>query len=94
MWSFRQPVGATNRVLWIITKLQSSLWTWLLYITGSLENNHYWAALESMKDFNPMFTNCYTYNKPTGDGTNAGKDLPAQSGISATKGARICGGHP
>lgn len=36
-------------------------------IKKRLENNYYWCADECIQDFNAMFTNCYTYNKPGED---------------------------
>lgn len=36
-------------------------------IKKRLENNYYWCADECIQDFNAMFNNCYTYNKPGED---------------------------
>lgn len=36
-------------------------------IKKRLENCYYWSAKECIRDFNQMFTNCYTYNTPTED---------------------------
>ena len=36
-------------------------------IKRRLETNHYHSAQECIQDFNQMFTNCYTYNKPGED---------------------------
>ena len=36
-------------------------------IKKRLENSYYWMARECIQDFNTMFTNCYTYNKPGED---------------------------
>lgn len=33
-------------------------------IKKRLESNFYRSAQDCIKDFNQMFTNCYTYNKP------------------------------
>uniref|UniRef100_A0A672J5A4 Bromo domain-containing protein n=1 Tax=Salarias fasciatus TaxID=181472 RepID=A0A672J5A4_SALFA len=32
-------------------------------IKKRLENNYYYSSSECMRDFNTMFTNCYTYNE-------------------------------
>merc|ERR1719312_1673405 len=37
-------------------------------IKKRLDNNYYWSAMECIKDFNTVFTNCYVYNK-------AGEDI-------------------
>lgn len=36
-------------------------------IKKRLENNYYWCADECIQDFNALFSNCYTYNKPGED---------------------------
>lgn len=36
-------------------------------IKKRLENNYYQNAQECIQDFNQMFINCYTYNKPGED---------------------------
>ena len=36
-------------------------------IKRRLENNYYKKAEDCIQDFNLMFTNCYTYNRPTED---------------------------
>lgn len=33
-------------------------------IKKRLDSNFYRSAQDCIKDFNQMFTNCYTYNKP------------------------------
>lgn len=32
-------------------------------INKRLQNQYYWQALDCIKDFNTMFTNCYVYNR-------------------------------
>lgn len=36
-------------------------------IKKRLENCYYWNADECLQDFNTLFNNCYTYNKPGED---------------------------
>ncbi|KAK2114952.1 Bromodomain containing protein 3 [Saguinus oedipus] len=63
-WPFHQPVDAIKLNLpdyHQIIKHPMDMGT----IKKRLENNYYWSASECMRDFNTMFTNCYTYNKPT-----------------------------
>ena len=36
-------------------------------IKTRLETQYYFSAKECIQDFNQMFTNCYTYNKPGED---------------------------
>ncbi|KAM7388725.1 hypothetical protein PAMP_024882 [Pampus punctatissimus] len=65
-WPFRQPVDAVALRLpdyyTIITNPMD-----LSTIKKRLQNKYYWQALECMKDFNTMFTNCYMYNRPGDD---------------------------
>ncbi|XP_049909115.1 bromodomain-containing protein 3a isoform X1 [Epinephelus moara] len=65
-WPFYTPVDAVRLGLpdyhTIITSPMD-----LGTIKQRLENNYYWSASECMQDFHKMFTNCYSYNKPTDD---------------------------
>ncbi|XP_044217523.1 bromodomain testis-specific protein isoform X3 [Thunnus albacares] len=65
-WPFRQPVDAVALRLpdyyTIITNPMD-----LSTIKKRLQNKYYWQALECIKDFNTMFTNCYMYNRPGDD---------------------------
>ncbi|XP_072244856.1 bromodomain testis-specific protein [Leuresthes tenuis] len=65
-WPFRQPVDAVTLCLpdyyAIITHPMD-----LSTIKKRLQNRYYWEAIECMKDFNTMFTNCYVYNRPGDD---------------------------
>lgn len=36
-------------------------------IKKRLETNYYYCAEDCIQDFNLMFTNCYTYNRPSED---------------------------
>ncbi|XP_034951015.1 homeotic protein female sterile-like isoform X2 [Chelonus insularis] len=65
-WPFQQPVDAKNLNLpdyHKIIKQPMDLGT----IKKRLENTYYWSGSECTHDFNTMFSNCYTYNKPGED---------------------------
>ncbi|KAM4549143.1 bromodomain testis-specific protein [Odontesthes bonariensis] len=65
-WPFRQPVDAVALCLpdyYTIVTHPMDLST----IKKRLQNRYYWEAIECMKDFNTMFTNCYVYNRPGDD---------------------------
>ncbi|VVC42045.1 Hypothetical protein CINCED_3A017924 [Cinara cedri] len=65
-WPFHQPVDASKLNLpdyHKVIKTPMDLGT----IKKRLENNYYWCADECIQDFNTMFSNCYTYNKPGED---------------------------
>ncbi|XP_068508282.1 bromodomain testis-specific protein isoform X1 [Syngnathus scovelli] len=65
-WPFRQPVDAIELHLpdyYTIIKNPMDMGT----IKKRLQNKYYWKAMECIQDFNTMFTNCYTYNKPEDD---------------------------
>ncbi|XP_076016084.1 bromodomain-containing protein 3-like isoform X3 [Genypterus blacodes] len=65
-WPFHTPVDAVKLGLPDYHKIITSPMD-LGTIRKRLENNYYWSAAECMQDFNTMFTNCNTYNKPTDD---------------------------
>lgn len=65
-WPFHQPVDAQKLNLpdyYKIIKHPMDMGT----IKKRLESNFYRSAQDCIKDFNQMFTNCYTYNKPGED---------------------------
>ncbi|XP_024865748.1 bromodomain testis-specific protein isoform X5 [Kryptolebias marmoratus] len=65
-WPFQQPVDAVALCLpdyYTIITTPMDLST----IKRRLQNRYYWEALECVKDFSTMFTNCYVYNQPGDD---------------------------
>ncbi|XP_030584258.1 bromodomain testis-specific protein isoform X2 [Archocentrus centrarchus] len=65
-WPFHQPVDAVGLCLpdyYTIITNPMDLGT----IKKRLKNRYYWQALDCVKDFNAMFTNCYVYNQPGDD---------------------------
>ncbi|XP_050524118.1 bromodomain-containing protein 3-like isoform X2 [Daktulosphaira vitifoliae] len=65
-WPFHQPVDAMKLNLpdyHKVIKCPMDLGT----IKKRLENCYYWNADECLQDFNTLFNNCYTYNKPGED---------------------------
>ncbi|KAF2904808.1 hypothetical protein ILUMI_01373 [Ignelater luminosus] len=62
-WPFKQPVNVIKLNLpdyyAVITQPMD-----FGSIKKRLENNYYWSATECIHDFNTVFTNCYTYNRP------------------------------
>lgn len=65
-WPFHQPVDAHKLNLpdyYKIIKHPMDMGT----IKKRLDSNFYRSAQDCIKDFNQMFTNCYTYNKPGED---------------------------
>uniref|UniRef100_A0A8D8LRN1 Bromodomain-containing protein 2 n=2 Tax=Cacopsylla melanoneura TaxID=428564 RepID=A0A8D8LRN1_9HEMI len=65
-WPFHQPVDAIKLNLPDYHKVINHPMD-LGTIKKRLENNYYWSGKEAINDFNKMFTNCYTYNKPLED---------------------------
>ena len=62
-WPFHQPVDSVQLNLpdyYKIIKHPMDMGT----IKKRLESNYYYSAQECIQDFQRMFTNCYTYNKP------------------------------
>ncbi|KAM5147827.1 bromodomain testis-specific protein [Mantella aurantiaca] len=73
-WPFQQPVDAAKLNLpdyYRIIKNPMDLST----IRKRLEYNYFTNAMDCMKDFNTMFTNCYIYNKPGDDIVLMGQEL-------------------
>ncbi|XP_068599693.1 bromodomain testis-specific protein [Brachionichthys hirsutus] len=65
-WPFHQPVDAVALRLpdyYTIITNPMDLGT----INKRLQNKYYWQALECIRDFKTMFTNCYVYNRPGDD---------------------------
>lgn len=65
-WPFQQPVDAIKLNLPDYHKIIHKPMD-LGTVKKRLENNFYWKAQEAIDDFQVMFDNCYTYNKPGED---------------------------
>lgn len=65
-WPFRQPVDAVALHIPDYYKIITNPMD-LGTIKKRLQNKFYYTALDCLKDFNTMFTNCYMYNRPGDD---------------------------
>lgn len=65
-WPFHQPVDAVALHIPDYYKIITNPMD-MGTIKKRLQNKYYWRALDCLKDFNTMFTNCYMYNRPGDD---------------------------